>query len=122
MSLLATLSLVPQLFSCYSVFVVSFSLTVSDGFSPSFPRYVRCLAILSVIYLPLLEARLSELEERLGTMESQLLAIMDSQAPITGSDRMSVAPASRSPAAEEQPGGWMTRLQPDHTSNCFSPL
>ncbi len=82
----------------------------------------------------MLEARLSELEARLRTMEKS--ATVDSQAPIAGADRTSVAPTSRPPAAPEQPGGWVTvrrkhspktkpttvHHQPLRVSNKFSPL
>ncbi|XP_070787181.1 uncharacterized protein, partial [Enoplosus armatus] len=81
-----------------------------------------------------LEARLSELEARFRTMETAVV----SQPPVAGADRLSVAPASRPPAAPEQPGsqgGWVTvrrrhsprqkptaHHQPLHVSNRFSPL
>ncbi|XP_070819745.1 uncharacterized protein [Chaetodon trifascialis] len=84
-----------------------------------------------------LEARLSELEARLCTMETKPLAIV-SQAPVAGADRPSAAPASRPSTAPEQPGnqgGWVTvrrkhspklkptgHHQPLHVSNRFSPL
>ncbi|XP_051793652.1 uncharacterized protein LOC110972103 [Acanthochromis polyacanthus] len=85
-----------------------------------------------------LEARLSELESRLRTMENNPLAA--SQAPLAGADRnslASVASVSRPLAAPEQPGGWVTvrrknspKLKPAvpahhkplHVSNRFSPL
>ena len=83
-----------------------------------------------------LEARLSELEARLRTMESQSLATVVSQPPVAGAGRPSVAPIP--PAAPEQPGtqgGWVTvrrkhspkqkptvHHQPIHVSNKFSPL
>ena len=83
-----------------------------------------------------LEARLSELEARLRTMESQSLATVVSQPPVAGAGRPSVAPIP--PAAPEQPGtqgGWVTvrrkhspkqkptvHHQPLHVSNKFSPL
>ncbi|XP_070818345.1 uncharacterized protein [Chaetodon trifascialis] len=84
-----------------------------------------------------LEARLSELEARLRTMETKPLAVV-SQAPVAGADRPSAAPASRPLTAPEQPGnqgGWVTvrrkhspklkptgHHQPLHVSNRFSPL
>lgn len=83
-----------------------------------------------------LEARLSELEARLRTMESQSLATVVSQPPVAGAGRPSVAPIP--PAVPEQPGtqgGWVTvrrkhspkqkptvHHQPVHVSNKFSPL
>uniref|UniRef100_A0AAQ5X1E3 Uncharacterized protein n=1 Tax=Amphiprion ocellaris TaxID=80972 RepID=A0AAQ5X1E3_AMPOC len=89
-----------------------------------------------------LEARLSELEARLRTMENTPLAV--SQAPLAGADRnniaASVASASRPLAAPEQPGSqgsWVTvrrkrspkfkpavpaHHKPLHVSNRFSPL
>ncbi len=86
-----------------------------------------------------LEARLSELETRLRTMETNSLATVASQPPVVGADRPRVASASRLPAAPEQPGnqgGWVTvrrkhspsqkkptvHHQPVHVSNRFSPL
>ncbi|XP_070784681.1 uncharacterized protein, partial [Enoplosus armatus] len=81
-----------------------------------------------------LEARLSELEAQFCTMETAVV----SHPPAAGADRLSVAPASRPPAAPEQPGsqgGWVTARrkhspqqkptvhhQPLHVSNRFSPL
>ncbi len=84
-----------------------------------------------------LEARLSELEARLRTMESQSAATIVSQPPVAGADRsLSLAPTS--PTAPEQPGNqgsWVTvrgkhsnkqkhtaHHQPVHVSNKYSPL
>lgn len=47
----------------------------------------------------------SELEMRLHTMETQLLAIIASKAPIAGAQQPNVAPASCSTVAPEQAGG-----------------
>lgn len=83
-----------------------------------------------------LEARLSELETRLRTMEGKSLAAIVSQPPLAGADRHSIA-LSRPLAGPEQPGGWVTlrrkhspRPKPMahatehhiHVSNRFSPL
>ncbi|XP_067346873.1 uncharacterized protein [Channa argus] len=81
-----------------------------------------------------LEARLTELEAPLRTMENNSA----SQAPVAGAGRPSVAPASCRPAVHEQPGsqsGWVTvrnrsnakqtpevHHQSVHVSNRFSPL
>ncbi|XP_067426713.1 uncharacterized protein [Thunnus thynnus] len=83
-----------------------------------------------------LEARLSELEARLRTMEKQSAANIVSQPLVSGAGRPSVAPTP--PVAPEQPGsqgGWVTvrrkhspkqkptvHHQPVHVSNRFSPL
>ncbi|XP_067460409.1 uncharacterized protein [Thunnus thynnus] len=83
-----------------------------------------------------LEARLSELEARLRTMEKQSAANIVSQPVVSGAGRPSVAPTP--PVAPEQPGsqgGWVTvrrkhspkqkptvHHQPVHVSNRFSPL
>ncbi|XP_067454257.1 uncharacterized protein [Thunnus thynnus] len=83
-----------------------------------------------------LEARLSELEARLLTMEKQSAANVVSQPLVSGAGRTSVAPTP--PVAPEQPGsqgGWVTvrrkhspkqkptiHHQPVHVSNRFSPL
>lgn len=85
-----------------------------------------------------LEARLSELETRLRTMESQSVATVVSQPPVVGAGRPSLASATSPPAAPEQPGrqdGWVAvrrkrspkqkptvHHQPVHVSNRFSPL
>jgi len=81
-----------------------------------------------------LEARLTELETRLRTMENCSVTVA-SQTPVAGADRPTVASASRPPAAPEQPGGWVTvrrkhspktkptaHRQSVHVSNRFSPL
>ncbi|XP_059184691.1 uncharacterized protein LOC131967765 [Centropristis striata] len=86
--------------------------------------------------LAVLEARLSELEVRLCTMEtnSVKLTAAVSQSPLAGASRHSAA--SRSPTPPEQPDGWvnvrrgnsqkprptMVNHQPLHVSNRFSPL
>ncbi|XP_067465239.1 uncharacterized protein [Thunnus thynnus] len=83
-----------------------------------------------------LEARLSELEARLRTMEKQSAANVGSQPPVSGAGQPSVAPTP--PVAPEQPGnqgGWVTvrrkhspkqkptvHHQPVHVSNRFSPF
>ncbi|XP_071331734.1 uncharacterized protein [Trachinotus anak] len=90
-----------------------------------------------------MEARLSDLDSQLRTVETTSLASPVSQPPGAGVDRPSVAPSvapSLPPAAPEQPGcqgGWVTvrnkkRLspkqkltahhQPVNVSNRFSPL
>ena len=83
-----------------------------------------------------LEARLSEFEARLRTMEKQSVANIVSQPPVAGAGRPSVAPTP--PVVPEQPGsqgGWVTvrrkhspkqkptvHHQPVRVSNRFSPL
>ena len=84
------------------------------------------------------EARLSELESRLRTMESNSAASAK-QPPVAGAEQPSIAPVSIPPAVPEQPGkqaGWVTvrkdrrsRKQqptadhhPVHVSNRYSPL
>ena len=79
-----------------------------------------------------LEARLSELETRLRTMEGQSLAAKASQ--LVGADQQGIASASCPPTGPEQPGGWVavrrkqsSRPKPtEHhripVSNRFSPL
>lgn len=84
-----------------------------------------------------LEARLSELESRLRTLEASPLAQVAPQAPLAGVEPPSLAAASSSPAASEQPGSqarWVTARrkhrssrpvlhhQPLHVSDRFSPL
>ncbi|XP_049909853.1 uncharacterized protein LOC126396064, partial [Epinephelus moara] len=84
-----------------------------------------------------LEARLSELEARLGTMESHSVAVVVSQPPVAGAEPHSIALASASspPVTPVQPGGWVTvrqrhsskpkptaHHQPVHVSNRFSQL
>ncbi|XP_078024432.1 uncharacterized protein LOC144463568 [Epinephelus lanceolatus] len=84
-----------------------------------------------------LEARLSELEARLHTMENHSVAAVVSQPPVAGAEPHSIALASASgpPATPVQPGGWVTvrqkhsskpkptvHHQPVHVSNRFSPL
>ena len=51
-----------------------------------------------------LEARLSELESRLRTMEASPLAQVAPQASLASAEPPSLAAASSSPAAPEQPG------------------
>ncbi|XP_044185687.1 uncharacterized protein LOC122965598, partial [Thunnus albacares] len=83
-----------------------------------------------------LEARLSELEARLHTMEKQSAANVVNQPPVASAGRPSVAPTP--PVAPKQPGsqgGWVTvrrkhspkqkpmvHHQPVHVSNRFCPL
>ena len=85
-----------------------------------------------------LEARLSELEARLRTIETPTVTPVVSEAPLASADRASVAAVSRPSAAPEQPGGqggWVTSRRkhstkpkpaanhlPLHVSNRFSPL
>ncbi|XP_078030369.1 uncharacterized protein LOC144466836 [Epinephelus lanceolatus] len=84
-----------------------------------------------------LEARLSELEARLHTMENHSVAAVVSQPPVAGAEPHSIALASPSgpPVTPVQPGGWVTirqrhsskpkptaHHQPVHVSNRFSPL
>ncbi|XP_078018836.1 uncharacterized protein LOC144458894 [Epinephelus lanceolatus] len=83
----------------------------------------------------LLEARLSELEARLRTMENHSVAAVVSQPPVAGAEPHSIASASGPPLTPVQPGGWVTvrekhsskpkptvHHQPVHVSNRFSPL
>ncbi|XP_067426921.1 uncharacterized protein [Thunnus thynnus] len=83
-----------------------------------------------------LEARLSELEARLRTIQKQSVTNVVSQLPVSGVGRPSIAPTP--PVVPEQPGsqgGWVTvrrkhspkqkptvHHQPVHVSNRFSPL
>ena len=85
-----------------------------------------------------LEARLSELEARLRTVETnKVVANVVSKPPVVGADQVSVAPTP--PVVPEQPGrqgsGWVTvrrknspkqkptvHHQPIHVSNRYSPL
>ncbi|XP_049909762.1 uncharacterized protein LOC126395996 [Epinephelus moara] len=84
-----------------------------------------------------LEARLSELEARLRTMENHSVAAVVSQPPVAGAEPHSIALASANcpPATPVQPGGWVTvrerhsskpkptaHHQPVHVSNRFPPL
>ena len=84
-----------------------------------------------------LEARLSELESWLHTMEASPLAQVAFQAPLATAEPPSLAAASSSPTAPEQLGSqarWVTARrkhkstrpvlhhQPLHVSNRFSPL
>ncbi|XP_078018479.1 uncharacterized protein LOC144458793 [Epinephelus lanceolatus] len=84
-----------------------------------------------------LEARLSELEVRLRTMENHSVAAVVSQPPVAGAEPHSIALASANcpPVTPVQPGGWVTvrqkhsskqnptaHHQPVHVSNRFSPL
>ncbi|KAI3355348.1 hypothetical protein L3Q82_017890 [Scortum barcoo] len=83
-----------------------------------------------------LEARLTELEKRLGTNVSSYASVV-SQSPVAGASRSSagLASASTPPADPEQPGGWVTvrrrqsskkstkvHHQALRVSNKFSPL
>ncbi|XP_078032115.1 uncharacterized protein LOC144467407 [Epinephelus lanceolatus] len=82
-----------------------------------------------------LEARLSELEAQLRTMENLSVAAVVSQPPVAGTEPHSIATASGPPVTPVQPGGWVTvcqrhsskpkptaHHQPVHVSNRFSPL
>ncbi|XP_078024431.1 uncharacterized protein LOC144463566 [Epinephelus lanceolatus] len=84
-----------------------------------------------------LEARLSELEARLRTMENHSVAVVVSQPPVAGAEPHSIALASASgpPVTPVQPGGCVTirqrhsskpkptaHHQPVTVSNRFSPL
>ncbi|XP_078019337.1 uncharacterized protein LOC144459379 [Epinephelus lanceolatus] len=84
-----------------------------------------------------LEARLSELEAWLHTMENHSVAAVVSQPPVAGAEPHSIALASANCplATPVQPGGWVTvrerrsskpkptaHHQPVHVSNRFSPL
>ncbi|XP_049427628.1 uncharacterized protein LOC125885864 [Epinephelus fuscoguttatus] len=84
-----------------------------------------------------LEARLSELEARLRTMENHSVAAVVSQPPVAGAEPHSIVLASANcpPVTPVQPGGWVTvrqkhsskpkptaHHQPVHVSNRFSPL
>ena len=83
-----------------------------------------------------MEVRLSELETRFRTIESQLANVASQPPPLVGADHASLA-STTSPTVPEQPGsqdGWVsvrrkhsTKLkpaahQPVHVSNRFSPL
>ena len=111
----------------------------------------RCVSCLSTPSLPpdgngtctkcslfvALEARLSELEARLCTTESQSAPVI-SQPPVAGASLPSTSVAANPPVPPEQPGnqdGWVTARrkhspkqkptvhhQPLHVSNRFSPL
>ncbi|XP_078028968.1 uncharacterized protein LOC144465025 [Epinephelus lanceolatus] len=82
-----------------------------------------------------LEARLSELEAWLRTMENHSVAAVVSQPPVAGAEPHCIASASGPPVTPVQPGGWVTvwekrsskpkptvHYQPVHVSNRFSPL
>ncbi|XP_078023594.1 uncharacterized protein LOC144462785 [Epinephelus lanceolatus] len=84
-----------------------------------------------------LEARLSELEARLRTMENQnhSVAAAVSQPSVAGAESHSIASASGPPVKPVQPGRWVTvqvkrsskpkptvHHQPVHVPNCFCPL
>ncbi|XP_049460091.1 uncharacterized protein LOC125905854 [Epinephelus fuscoguttatus] len=84
-----------------------------------------------------LEARLSELEARLRTMENHSATVVVSQSPVAGAEPHSIALASANcpPVTPVQPGGWVTvrqkhsskpkptaHHQPVHVSIRFSPL
>ena len=55
-----------------------------------------------------LEARLSQLEARLRTMESQTVAAVVSQSPVAGAEPLSIASVSGPPVTPVQPGDWVT--------------
>ncbi|XP_078021614.1 uncharacterized protein LOC144461817 [Epinephelus lanceolatus] len=82
-----------------------------------------------------LEARLSELEAWLRTMENHSVAAVVSQFPVAVAEPHSIASASGPPVTPVQLGGWVTvrerrsskpkptaHHQPVHVSNRFSPL
>ncbi|XP_042340338.1 uncharacterized protein LOC121941578 [Plectropomus leopardus] len=82
-----------------------------------------------------LEARLSDLEARLRTVDNPSVAAIASEPPVASADRHSVASASRPQATPVQPGGWVTvrakhskpkpavhHPPPLHVSNKYSPL